>query len=343
MGNRGRAWIIGIIVAVMVGIGIIGALWLRRGPGPSGGPHPGEAADVHFGLGVQESGALPIIAAERGLFREEGLRCQVRDYVSGKRALHGMLADEVDIANTAAVPAVMQSFEQSDFRVVAQVGTLTGMEKVVARKDRGISTPADLRGKVLGTQRGSAVHYFLHLFLLRHGMSEENAEMHYLKAESLPPALAEGQIAAYSMREPYVSRGVELLGEKAIVFGAPGIYYRTELLVVREGFLEENPGAVRGMIRALCRAETFAREHPEEAARLVARRLGVPAEDITGMWENFQLSVGLHQSLFNTLEAQARWAIQCELTDADAVPDYLDFVVTDPLRVVKPGAVGIIE
>lgn len=94
----------------------------------------------------------------------------------------------------------------------------------MARRDRGIEEAADLRGKHIATQRGSAVHFFLHLCLVSHGLTEEDVTLSFMKGEELPAALAEGRIDAFSMREPYVSEASSLLGERVVIFGHKSIY-----------------------------------------------------------------------------------------------------------------------
>jgi NitT/TauT family transport system substrate-binding protein len=42
-------------------------------------------------------------------------------------------------------------------------------------------------------------------------------------------------------------------------------------------------------------------------------------------------------------EDQARWRIKNKLTEATEVPNYLDYIYTDALEKVKPGAIGIIR
>ena len=76
----------------------------------------------------------------------------------------------------------------------------------------------------IATQRLSAVHYFLHLFLLKHDI--EDAELEFLKAEELPQALADGKIDAFSMREPFISEAHGLVGNNGIVFRESGTYLK---------------------------------------------------------------------------------------------------------------------
>lgn len=303
----------------------------------------GPELKIRLGLAMQESSALAMIAVENGYFAREGLDCSVTEYVSGKRALAGMLEGEVDAASTAAVPVVFQSFRRQDFRIAASIGAVTGLEKLVARRDLGIERPEDLRGRRIGTQRGSAVHFFLHLFLLKKGIPAEEVTLKFMKAEELPAALEEGRMEAFCMREPYVSEAVERLGEKAVVFDAPGIYYRSELLVAMDSVVEQKPEVVRALVGGMLRASEFVSDHPQQAIGVVAGRLGVRRERIEAMWPGFRSHVALTQALLAGMESQAEWALRASLAEGERIPNYLDFIYLGAMESEKPGAVTIIR
>ena len=305
---------------------------------------PSFSEKISMALTREPLGSLMVVALEKGFFADEGLNVTIVDkYPSGKRALLGLLEGEVTLAPTSEVPIVFRSFERDDFAVVATIGSSDNEPKIVARRDTGIEKPADLRGKRLATQRASAVHYFLHLFLLRHGIAESDVELCYFKAEELPPALAAGRIDAFSMREPFVSEARRLLGAEAIVFCEPGLYVKTFNLVVRKQAVSERPEAIRRVLRALVRAEQFARKHAEEAIGIVARRLQVDRVSLGNTWTELDLRISLGQQLLGALEDEARWALGSGFVEGQPVPNYLDLIHVDALDDVKATAVTVIH
>ena len=307
------------------------------------GTDPSVCQPFRLGLSLQAPSAVPIIAESNGYLAGEGLVFTVADFVSGKRAMESLLKDEVDVATTADVPIAYHSFARDDFVVMATVASVENEPRIVARRSAGISLPADLRGKRVATQHASAVHFFLHMFLTKHGMDEDDVDMSFLPAEALPGALARGEVDAFSMREPYVSEARRLLGEEIVVFTEPRLYFRTEHVVARRRMAEENPHRMRALVRALLRAERFARDHPVEAAELVAKRMGVDALNIEILLRGFELRVALSQSLLNSLEDEARWMIGCGLASSPVMPNYLDFIYTAALEAERPEALTIIR
>ncbi|GAB6040440.1 NrtA/SsuA/CpmA family ABC transporter substrate-binding protein [Endothiovibrio diazotrophicus] len=283
-----------------------------------------------------------MIAVERGFFAQEGVAVEVVSFPSGKRTLHdGLLGDEVDVAGVADIPFVIAAL---DGRPLVAVGTLSSTDdvnRVVARRDLGIERPEDLRGKRIGTQRGSAVHFFLDRFLQRHGLDAQAVKLRYLRIEDLTPALAAGEIDAFSLREPYVTTARELLGERAQVFDEPGLYRQSEVLVTTAAFTRDHPRRLPRLLRALVHAERFAARNPAAAAAITAAYLGVDRERIEAIWPTLELRVTLDQSLLSLLEREARWALDNALTEARGIPDFRALLHRQSLGAVDPARVRL--
>jgi ABC-type nitrate/sulfonate/bicarbonate transport system substrate-binding protein len=305
---------------------------------------PALMRQISFGLPMQPQGALALIAVDQGFFAEQGLEVSVKEYPSGKRALHdGLFQGEVDIISVSDVPVTFAAFERQDFGIIASTFSANNVNRVIARRDHGIHDPQDLQGKRIATQRASAVHFFMHLFLLHNRLSESDMQLSYLKAEQLPDALLEGRIDAFSMREPYISQAAERLGDKAVLFAAPGVYEQMELLVASRALVEQEPAVIEGILKAMLAAEDFIREQPQQAAEIVARRLGVEPEKIQAILPTLNLRISFHQSLLLLLEDEARWAIKSGLVSSDALPNYLVLFQLEALKQLKPGAVTVIK
>jgi len=299
-------------------------------------------ARITIGMSGESENLLIMIADTYGFFSQEGLDVSLKKYPSGKLALNeGLFAGDVDFATSADVPIVFSSFARNDFSVVANIGHSSDVSKIVARSDKGISNPSDLEGKKIGTQKESSVHFFLYLYLLKHNIQEKNIQISYKQPEELPGALADGQIDAFSMREPFVSQARDLLGDKIILFEEPGLYQKTYSLVAFNKFIEENPQIIKNVIRALIKAEDFVKEHPEESIKLISKTKNISESEVASNWSNYDFAVSLDQAFLFGLDEHAAWAINEKFVNASAMPNYLDYIHTDSLKEVKPGAIKI--
>lgn len=306
-------------------------------------PAPLKSEALALGIAIQPSSALLFVALDRGLFKQNGIAIDLKSYPSGKRALHeGLLAGAVEMITTADVPATFAAFERDDFRIVASLFNADNVNRVVARIDHGIHRPSDLKGRRVATQRASAVHFFLHLFLLEHAVAGQEVEQRFMKAEQLPQALADGSVDAFSMREPYISMARELLGDKAVVFDAPGVYEQMELLLVSAELAQQRPEVIRRVLSALLEAERFVQQRPAVAARIVAKRLGIAESAAHALLPEHAMRVELAQSLLLLLEDEARWALNNGLAEGK-VPDFMRILAPDILAGIASGRVTVIR
>jgi NitT/TauT family transport system substrate-binding protein len=64
---------------------------------------------------------------------------------------------------------------------------------------------------------------------------------------------------------------------------------------------------------------------------IIAPYIGMDRSQLAELWDIYNFKITLGQSLLVTLEDQARWAIENELTDKTEVPNYLNYIYYDAL------------
>ncbi|HXU94632.1 MAG TPA: NrtA/SsuA/CpmA family ABC transporter substrate-binding protein [Gallionella sp.] len=331
-----------LAVFLVSGALLAGAWYFIRKPAPS---PPELRESVRIALPMHPTSLIAHVALDRGFFAANGLDVSVKEYPSGKRALDdGLFGGQADITWSNETPVALAGFERSDFRIVSTTLSATNVNMIIARRDLGIERPEDLRGKRIATQKGSAVHFFLHLFLLDHGLTDRDVKLSFLKAEELPAALASGSIDAFSMRDPYIGQARTMMGkDKSIVFRAPGLYDQMDLMLIRRDVLEGRPGVARKALRAMLDAERYVAAHPDEAAAIMARTLKMNPDEAKAMLADLNPNVSLPQALLFLLESEARWAVKNGLTDRQELPDYLNLVDVEDLRSLRPQVVTIVR
>jgi sulfonate transport system substrate-binding protein len=305
---------------------------------------PLKPVSLRLALAMQPGSSLVMVAQERGYFIDNGLELKVDEFPSGKRALHdSFFRGDSDIALSSDVPVVMAALGQKDFLILASTFSANNLNSIIARKDAGIETAADLKGKTIGTQKASAVHFFLNLFLVEHTIANEMIESVFFKAEQFPDKLAEGAVDAFSMREPYISQAQQKLGDNYIVFEQPGLYQQRDIVISNSRFVRDNPLAVERFMKSLLQAERFVLDHPAEAIGIISERLGVTRQSLESKWSQVSMRVVIDQPMLLVLEDISRWAILENLTDATTVPNFLDFLDPKPLESVSKTSVTLIQ
>ncbi|MCX6910290.1 MAG: NrtA/SsuA/CpmA family ABC transporter substrate-binding protein, partial [Verrucomicrobia bacterium] len=163
---------------------------------------PETTMPVTMAVGMLPLTSLAILADHEGLFSRAGVAVNVKKCATGVIAMNALLSGEAQVAVAGDTPVVFGSFKRQDFRIVTGVASWDNDVTIVARKDRGIVRPADLKGKRIATQETSVAQFFLHMFLLKHGLSEKDATICSMPQAEFPQALARGEADAASVREP---------------------------------------------------------------------------------------------------------------------------------------------
>lgn len=299
----------------------------------------------------QPSNALTFIALEKGFFSAEGLDITFELFPSGKRALQdGFLNPEkdFDLVISTEMPFSAALFEGHSIVTFGHIFSADNVNRIVANKQKGIDQPADLKGHTIATQEESAVHYFLQQVLDVNRIQPEDVTLKFMKAEKLPNALANGDIDAFSMREPIVSQTIELMGEHNLtIMQAYGLYRQYELLISTPAKIEAKPQAFHKLLKALLKSQLFAIEHPQETIAIVARYLDMPVQELEKTWAPNALKLGLQQGLLITLEKQERWLTrihqQKQLPNLSPIKTYTDYFYFPPLEVIAPELIAVIR
>lgn len=327
--------VLGILALAVAGYG-----WLSQKQRRPTGP----IEKIMFGVETSLLPAAVWIAEAKGYFQEEGLDVEIREFASGRTALKTMLEEgNLDMVTVAQTPVVLNSFKRSDYAIIAAMVSSDSDVKVLARKDRGIQAPLDLKGKTIGITKGSTGHFFLGSFLSHNGINNSEVETSDLEAARLAQALVDGQVDAISTWEPHISRAQSLLGESALLFDSGGIFREDFYFVPNKTFIDQHPEALKRFLKAIDRGETFIQKNSEEAIDIVSKRLKIERKLTASIWNDFKFRLFLDQSMLVTLEDEARWAIKNKLTDKTKIPNYLNFIYPAALEAIKPDAVTIIR
>jgi NitT/TauT family transport system substrate-binding protein len=284
------------------------------------------------------------IAENKGYFHEEGLNIEIEEFGSGRTALKTMLEEGgLDMVTAAQTPVVFNSFKRNDYAITAGMVYSYNDVFVLARKDRGIKTPSDLKGKTIGISKGSTGHFFLGLFLIYNDMDISSVQILDLEATKLAEALDKGGVDAISTWQPHISNAKKALGENALLLPTGGIFREDFYFISSKNFIKTHPETLKKFLRAIEKGEAFIQKNKMESIKIVSERLKTSPDIVTAAWDEYVFQLFLDQAILVCLEDEARWMIDNKLTDKTVIPNYLDYIYIDALDEVKTEAVTIIR
>jgi sulfonate transport system substrate-binding protein len=303
----------------------------------------GPPEKITIAYSTASNAVLVYIAFAKGYFAEEGLDATPQPYPFGKLALNAVLDGKADLATAADTPIVFAVTGGRKIYTIAVIQTSDRNEAIVARQDRGIRSPTDLKGKKIGVTRGTSGDFFANSFLLANGIDGKQVKIIDMTPVEMPYALSSGRVDAVSTWNPTLRQLQKELGNNGHIFYGQALYTETFCIAAEQDFIRKHPEAVKKFLRAVVRAEIFAKQYPEESRRLVAEFINTDRAVLDEIWDLFDFKVTLEQSLLISLEDQTRWAMKSGLTERTEMPNYLDFIYFEGLQAVRPEAVTIIR
>ena len=287
----------------------------------------------------QPQSTLVHVAVAKGYFAEEGLDVQPLMHTYGKAALQSVIENKADFATVAETPVMFSVLKGEKIFVIANIEASSMNNAIVARRDAGISTPGDLKGKRIAFTPGTTSDFFLDSLLTANGLTRKQIQPVSMKPEEMQNAIMAKNVDAVSTWNYPLTQIYQQLGSDGTIFYDQQIYTETFNIAVRQDFVQKNPEAVKRFLRALIKAENFVAKNPDEAQAIMSAATKIDKSIIHEVWNAFSYHVVLDQTLLITLEDETRWAMKNKLTDLTGIPDYLNFIHLDSLREVKPEAI----
>lgn len=289
----------------------------------------------------QPQSTLVHIAVAQGYFAEQGLQVQAQMHQFGKPALQAVLENQADFATVAETPIMFAILKGEKIAVIANIESSTQNNAVVARVDAGIVHPGELKGKRVAFTPGTTGDFFLDSLLTANGLTRRDITPVELKPAEMQEAILSKKVDALSTWNYPLTQIKRALGKAGVSFYDEQIYTETFNIASRQDFVKKNPETVRRFLRALIKAENFVAKNPQLAQSVLSSAIKVEQELIADVWNSFNYSVVLDQTLLITLEDETRWAIKNKLTAQTVMPDYLSYIHQDSLKEIRPESVKL--
>jgi len=304
---------------------------------------PAATEKLSIALPLVPHAGLIHVAAARGFFDDHGLAVTLLGQTHGKAALAEVLRGGADLAAAADVPIVIEVLKGAPLGIAATVASASNESAVLARRDRGIASEAQLQGHRVGVTLGTSGEYFLWAFMVRHRLAPQSLVLVDLPPTRLMAALRDGSVDAIAAWQPIRHEAELALGNAIVSFSAPDAYAQNYVLVGRNDFLSSRAEALRRLLLALLDAERFVQAEPQQAKALLAERLKLSPEALEPAWQALELEVDEQQAQLVTLEDVASWAMARGYAPTQPMPNFLAHLDFTALQAASPGRVTVVR
>ena len=290
-----------------------------------------EVPEVKIAVSLTPLASPFLIAEQLGLFEKQGLKVSLFPCASSMACTQLMLNRDVEYATASDSVVMFQSFKQSGLALLVSFVESDNDLKLLALSPSNISEVSQLEGKRVGVVKGSASEFYFDSVLIANNHKALDVEKVYLQPHELVPALLSFRVDAISAWEP-MGYKADLQSTSTVKnLGTLGIYQHSFNLLSSTPYLEFAGQEPVYLLKALDEAVEWINAYPDEASRLIAKRLNIPLNQVKWSWEDYVFRLSLGNSLLSNLQLQARWA-QAEGLVGDEQPDFRGLLFTQPYQ-----------
>lgn len=267
-----------------------------------------------------------------------------RKFNSGSEVITAMASGDVDLAVAGSSPIATGMSRGLELELVWILEAIQENEALIARKDSGIQTIQDLKGKIVGVPFASTTHYHL-LFALEHNQMEtKDLTVLNLQPDAIAASWAQDRIDAAFVWSPVLDQlkqdGTVILSSGELAkLGRPTF----DGLIAQQAFAKQNPEFMAQFIGVIAAADADYRENAtawtadSPQVQAIAKVTGAKAADVTQVLSQYEfpdlnrqvssqwLGGGKDQGAAKALADTSQF-LKAEQKISEVLPDYSVYV-----------------
>lgn len=334
---RNRAKSLGKSVTLLA-MAAAGALALTSCSGATAEPAPSSSSSdagpltpvtltLNFLAGGPNSGFM--VAKEKGYYADAGLDVKIQEG-QGSNSTASIVAGGNSEFGVADGPSGMTvTSQEGDLINIGQILQTNGFS-VMSLADQDITEVADLAGKSVGVQPGTAQASLFNAVLAANDVDPSSVEMVNLDPSALVASLLQGSVESITAGAD--SQGVQLRDQGAdinqIMYRDAGVPTIGLSMITQASWAKDNPDLVSAFVEASLRGWDDARNDPKAAAEIVAKQF--PSGASVDAIEK-QLNVDVDLLCAKGSEGLGKAPEKNWETTYDLLVEYLDLPTTLPV------------
>lgn len=340
--------------------GLVLAVVAALGAGALGAPAHAQTRSFTVGYFPSWVGAWPVVVAKKlGLYAKHlpaGTTVSWDLQVVGPPIVNNMLAGKTDVGYFADFPAIVAATKRDiqDIRVVATNSWSAGQlcRVILVRGDAPeFASPREalkwLSGKTVAFPKGTCMERFYSLLQEKEGLK---MEVVYQSPEVIATNLRAKKVDAALLFQAHIAQITTRGIARVAVTGVPWSFPDGAFIVMRKAFIDGQPAAARGFLKAEIEALRFMAERPEETIKIVAEE--VPGFTKRELWNalygrmpaaagatevNFIAKMVIDDEVRKVMQDGVKFLHERKVVNAGALPDgaLYDELINEVLREMK--------
>jgi taurine transport system substrate-binding protein len=286
-----------------------------------------------------------VARAEKAFDKATGWNIEWRTFGSGTEVIAAMASGDIKLAELGSSPLAIGASQGVDFQLFMLSEGIGTAESLIAKKDAGIASIADLKGKRVAVPVGSTAHFSLMGALANAGIAESDITIINLPADQIAAAWDGGQVDAAWIWEPVQN---QILQSGTFIMGADETakmgYPTFDGWVVNTEFAKDHADALVAFAKTFEEANKAYLDDPasfspdSDKVKKIAEMTGADPSQVPNILKGFtfvplkdQLGEAWLGSAPAKMKYTADFLVKAGRIDA-AIDDYAPFVNTSILE-----------
>ncbi len=241
-------------------------------------PHPVQA-EVKVGLSDWPGWVAWYVAEQKGYFKKYGAKVELVWFPNYTDSIQALSAGKLDANSQTWSDSMAPLAAGVPLKLILVNDNSAGNDALMVKP--AIKSFADLKGKTIALEQFSISHFVLVTALARNGMTPADVKVVNLTAGDAAAAFLSGRVDAAVVWNPWVNQ-IQLSGKGHALFTSrdmPGLI--PDALVAQQKAINDKVKRKDfiGMIKAWFDAVKFIEAHPEEAAKIMSKIVGLDAKE----------------------------------------------------------------
>ncbi|MFJ6652299.1 aliphatic sulfonate ABC transporter substrate-binding protein [Microbacterium sp. NPDC091313] len=236
---------------------------------------------------------LSLVVKDQGLIEKalgDDVAVEWIQSAGSNKANELLRAGSLDVGSTAGSAALLARANGSPIHVI-DVYSQPEWSALVVRADSDIQSVADLKGRTVAATAGTDPYFFLLQSLEEAGLSVSDVQVENLQHADGRAALDAGSVDAWAGLDPIMAAAESESGDRLVYRNVDFNSYG--FLNATQEFLDDHADVAQVVVNAYEQARTWALEHPDETAALLASVAGIApdvAETVISERSNLDVS-----------------------------------------------------
>jgi NitT/TauT family transport system substrate-binding protein len=275
-----------------------------------------------------------------GLLEKHGIKFEEFPVASGNLTMQQMVARQVDVGTYAGQSMILGS-DKGGLVAIAQIEFFGRTTRVMARKDLGITTIEQLRGKKIANQTGSSIgNVFVDTIAPMHGLKKGDYQEVRMDVNNMVAAMAAKTVDAMVNVEPY-NAIAEADGIATEIMDFSPVDKMPLFMAATPDFVQKNPDELVAYCKAWLEAGRDFKENPGKVTDVIygfytEKGYAMSRESFARALARVDVNPGFPEDLKSYMQEQA--TILLRERKISAIPDWSKALRPDFMAKARAGA-----